>query len=742
MPIELLDDGRFHLFTNSTSYVLEPTAYGAVRHLYWGARLNPGTLVQALTESIPHSIGTPDEANVAFHALTLECPFYGSTDYREPMFAVQLANGTTAMDLHYSGYRIIHGKVPLLGLPSLRAEPDDDTETLQINLDDRRSGLRITLQYSVLGNYDVMTRSVLWNNSGSEDIRLTRALSAVLDFDESNFRIMHLSGAWARERGQSWHDLSTPGRLVMESRRGTSSHQEQPALFVVRPDTTLHQGDAYVFHLVYSGSFLGFAQVDEYRRLRIGLGIHPTGFEWGLAPGDSFQSPEVVLRYSPHGLHGISQGLHRVYRERLIQPAWRDHVRPIAINTWEASYFHVDAKSVLELGRQAADLGIELVVIDDGWFARRDNDRSSLGDWVVNPAKFPHGLEPIMDGLKSWGLQVGLWIEPEMVSPDSELYRMHRDWCLYAPGREAPLGRHQLLLDLGQKPVQDWIIETVTDLVARYRLDYLKWDWNRPMAEGGSAGTSAGRQGEVGHRYVLGLYRILETLTRQFPDLLVEGCAGGGGRFDPGMLAFTPQIWPSDNTDAVDRLAIQGNTAWLYPPSSISAHVSAVPNHQTGREVPLTYRNRVAASGVLGYELDLTQLSQAEKELTRQHVQWYKSHRDLILAGEYVPLVVDDASDQAAWMFWNANEGRGIIYWFCRDKKPNQLSQRLVISDLPIHATYEITDQDSGEHFMAHGSELRYRGIPLLRFFGQYKSRVWTIAATSPHGRGLHTMGS
>lgn len=726
MPIELLQDGRFHLFTPHTSYVLKPDEHGIVHHVYWGAVLKPGSLLEPIIEPIPHSIGTGPNG-ISLHALPLECSWIGSSDYREPLFGVKFLDGTTSLDLAYEGYRIIHGKPPLEGLPCLRASSTDDTDTLEIYLKDRISLLKITLQYSILADYDIITRSVRWDNEGTLDVRLTQTLSAIVDFDESSFRLLHLSGAWAREREQSWHSLAAPQHLVIESLRGSSSHQEQPAIILARANSSLHHGDTYALHLVYSGNFMGFAQVDEYQHLRLGLGIHPKEFEWLLRPGETFQTPEVVLGFSSHGLHGISQRLHQVYQQRLIQPNWQNRPRPIAVNTWEASYFQVEAANILDLGKQAQDLGVELLVVDDGWFGHRNDDKSSLGDWKVNNAKFPEGLLPIFQQLKARGLQVGLWIEPEMVSPDSELYRAHPNWCLTAPNRPALEGRHQLLLDLSIKPVQDWIISTVTDLVTQYDLSYLKWDWNRPMALGGSLNLPAERQGEMAHRYVLGLYRILNSLTQRFPDLLIEGCAGGGGRFDPGMLAFTPQIWPSDNTDAIDRLTIQSNTALLYPISTISAHVSAVPNHQTGREVSLTYRYRVAASGVLGYELNVSQLTEEEKALTREHIRWYKEHRDILISGEYIPLIVDDDLDQASWMFWDNQTRRGIIYWFSRRNRPNQLSRRLTIADLSDDAIYDVTDVDSGDTILAYGSELRLKGLVLSRFFGPYQSRLWII---------------
>jgi len=727
MPIEVLSANVFHLYTEQFSYVLQVTPYG-ILHRYWGRRLTPGALLDLPPDEIPNATVEPGFDTVSRQALMLEASWPGATDYRDPLLEAVLADGTIGLDFRDHGYRIIDGKPPLPGLPAVRAESGDRAVTLEIDLDDAYSGLRLTLQYSVLDDYDVLTRSVRLDNRGRDPALLRRVLSLLIDRPDNRYDVIHWSGAWAREREERRLPLGFGARWSMDSRRGTSSHQEQPALWLVRPETGLHTGEAWGVHLVYSGNFLAAVQEDEYGRCRLVLGLNPAGFGWHLEPGEQFQAPEAVMVYSDHGTHGVTERLHRVYRERLMPKVWRYRPRPIVLNTWETAYFSVDAQTVRELGEQAADLGIECLVLDDGWFGRRRNDQSSLGDWTANPEKFPEGLESVVEFLHRRGLQVGLWIEPEMVSPDSELYRRHPEWCLSAPEQYPPLGRHQWVLDLTRDEVQEWIADTITDLVSRYRLDYLKWDWNRPITEGGARGLNPERRGETAHRYILGLYRVLDTVTRRFPDLLIEGCAAGGGRFDPGILAYTGQIWPSDNTDAIDRLAIQANTAQLYPITAITAHVSAVPNHQTGRQTPLDFRGRVASSAVLGYELDLRRMSAAELNAIRQQIAWYKAHRHIIQYGEYIPLRME--AQERAWMFWDRIRQEGLLFWFAVHPVPNRLTGRLVLADLPNDKWYQITDQDSGTQWTVHGSELGQVGIPLPRGPVDYLTRLWHVRLT------------
>jgi len=724
MPIEVLESNIFHLFTERFSYVLQATPYG-ILHRYWGHRIVPGALLDQPPDEIPNATVEPGFDTVSRHALMLEVSWPGGTDYRDPLLEVVLADGSIGLDFRYRGYHITEGKPPLPGLPALRAEAGDRTMSLGIDLEDLHSGLCLTLQYAVLEDYDVLTRSVRIDNRGTTGVLLRRILSLLVDRPDNRYDVIHWSGAWAREREEQRYSLGSQARWSIESRRGSSSHQEQPALWLARHGTGLHSGEVWGVHLIYSGNFLGAVQEDEYGRCRLTLGINPTGFGWHLAPGEHFQAPEALMVYSDHGTHGVTARLHRVYRERLMPKTWRSRPRPIVLNTWEAAYFAIDELTVRELGELAADVGIECLVLDDGWFGQRQNDRSSLGDWEANPSKFPEGLEKVIASLHRSGLQVGLWIEPEMISPDSDLYRMHPEWCLAAPGRHPPLGRHQWVLDLTRDDVQEWMVQTITDLVSRYRLDYLKWDWNRPLTEGGSLGLTPERQGEMAHRYVLGLYRVLDRVTRQYPELLIEGCAAGGGRFDPGMLAYTAQIWPSDNTDAIDRLWIQANTAQLYPISAITAHVSAVPNHQTGRKTPMEFRARVASSAVLGYELDLRQLGPEELEAIRRQIAWYKAHRQMIQQGEYLPVLSKGTG--RAWMFWDTIHHEGLLFWFSIHPAPNRLTGRLIVPDLATDEWYQVTDEDTGCQWTVHGSELGHVGIPLPRESAEYRTGVWRV---------------
>ncbi|MBC2478280.1 alpha-galactosidase, partial [Clostridium beijerinckii] len=470
-------------------------------------------------------------------------------------------------------------------------------------------------------------------NCGKEDLKLQRALSMSIDFNNSNYDFLHLHGAWARER----HMERTPlliGTQSIESRRGSSSHNQNPFIALLSKDATEEHGDVYGFSLVYSGSFLAQAEVDQFETTRISMGINPFDFSWLLKPKESFQTPEVVMVYSSQGLGEMSRTYHRLYRKRLCRGVYRDKTRPILVNNWEATYFDFNAEKIESIGKAAKELGIELFVLDDGWFGKRNGDESSLGDWVVDKNKLPNGLEDLANRINNLDLQFGLWFEPEMVSPDSDLYRAHPDWCLHVPGRYRTQGRNQLVLDLSREDVCDYIIDSLSKILNSVNISYIKWDMNRNMTEIASALLPPERQRETAHRYMLGLYKIYEKLTTAFPNILFEGCSGGGGRFDAGILYYMPQIWTSDDTDAVERLKIQYGTSIVYPISTMGAHVSAVPNHQVHRNTSLKMRGDVAMLGNFGYELDLTNFNDEEIETVKKQVETYKELRELIQFGD------------------------------------------------------------------------------------------------------------
>jgi len=517
-----------------------------------------------------------------------------------------------------------------------------------------------------------------------------RALSASVDLTRSDLDMLQLSGDWARERGIVRRSLAQ-GTQSVESRRGASSHQHNPFIALLERNADEDRGEVFAMSLVYSGNFLAQAEVDRLGGTRLSVGIDPFEFSWLLEPGEGFQTPEAVLVHSSEGLGGMSERYHELYRERLCRGLYRDAPRPVLVNNWEATYFDFDAKKILALGEEAAKLGIELLVLDDGWFGRRDDDRSSLGDWKVDRRKLPSGLADLSARLGEKGLKFGLWVEPEMVSPDSELYREHPDWCLHVPGRPRSEGRHQLVLDMGRPEVRRHVVDAISSVLRSAPIAYVKWDMNRHMTEAGSDGLPPERQKEASHRYILGVYEAMGEITRSFPDILFESCSGGGGRFDPGILAYMPQAWTSDDTDAVCRLEIQYGTSLAYPPVAMGSHVSAVPNHQVGRITPLEFRGDVAMSGNLGYELDLGALSSQEKAEVARQVAFYKRVRGLVQFGSFHRILNPFEGNAAAWIFVSTDSGEAWALYFRPRAEPNGPIPVFRLKGLDAEADYLVS---------------------------------------------------
>ncbi len=542
---------------------------------------------------------------------------------RTPAVELQFSDGTSATDFRYESHNIYAGKNKLNNLPATYVEDENEAMTLELTLVDSLKNVKLILSYSVFEEFDAITRSVKIINESNEDVNINRVLSANVDFRDSDYELLQLSGAWARERHIIRKEIRS-GSQSIESRRGSSSHAQNPFMALVRKDTTEQHGEVYGFSLIYSGNFLANVEVDMYENARAQIGINPFDFTWLLKSKEEFTAPEAVLVYSNEGLTGMSHIYNCLYGKRLCKGKYRDEVRPILINNWEATYFDFNETKIKEIAREATNLGMELFVLDDGWFGKRDDDNSSLGDWFVNEEKLKGGLNKLATEINEMGLQFGLWFEPEMVSPISELYKKHPDWCIHIPGRNRSEARRQLILDYSREDVCNYIIEKISEVLSSAPISYVKWDMNRNMSEIGSAKLPANRQREVAHRYILGLYKVLEEITTRFPDVLFESCSGGGGRFDPGMLYYMPQTWTSDNTDAIERLKIQFGTSMVYPNASIGCHVSAVPNHQVDRITPIETRGVVAMSGNFGYELDITKLPESEKEIIKEQVKLYK----------------------------------------------------------------------------------------------------------------------
>ena len=716
----------FHLQTGSSSYLMQILRDGYLVHLHWGGRVAHYHGGHAPVHLDRGFSPCPDEADRTFSpdSFPQEYPTFGTGDFRTPACQVLREDGSTVSDLRYVAHRILAGKPALAGLPSVYTEDDAEAQTLEIDLQDGADGLCVTLCYTALRDFDVITRSVRFHNRGAAPVQLLRALSASVDFRDTAFDWLTLNGAHVRET-QVHRAALHPGVQSVESRRGHSSHQHHPFQALLRQPADEAQGEVYGFSLVYSGNFLAQAEVDQFGTLRTNLGINPFDFGWLLEPGATFQTPEAVLAYSSQGLGALSLTYNRLYRSRLCRGPWRDAERPVLVNNWEATYFDFDADKIEALARSAQQVGIELVVLDDGWFGKRDNDLSSLGDWVVDRRKLPHGLDDLARRVTGLGLKFGLWFEPEMVSPDSDLYRAHPDWCLHVPQRRRTVSRNQLVLDLSRPEVCDYLIDAVSQVLASAPIGYVKWDMNRHMTEVGSAALPPQRQRETAHRYMLGLYRVLETITQRFPDVLFESCSGGGGRFDPGMLHYMPQTWTSDNTDAVCRLSIQYGTSLVYPASAMGAHVSAVPNHQVHRSTPLRMRGHVAMSGNLGYELDLTRLSRAELDEIAAQVRCYKEVRSLVQFGDFIrlqsPFDASTRGNETSWMFVDAGQDHVMVMHAVVLCQPQQAVRRLRLRGLDGAACYRELDS-----VRVHGGdELMNIGLPLPLVHGDYQSWMW-----------------
>ncbi|KFL15831.1 alpha-galactosidase [Geobacillus stearothermophilus] len=715
----------FHLQASDTSYVMQLVRSGHLAHLYWGKKIRSANGSRRFQFFDRPFSPNPDPSDRTFSLDTLpqEYPAYGNTDFRAPAYQVQLENGSTVTDLRYKTHRIYKGKPRLNGLPATYVEHEQEAETLEIVLLDALIGLEVTLQYTAYEKWNVITRAARFENKGDERLKLLRALSMSVDFPTADYDWIHLPGAWGRERWIERRPLVT-GVQAAESRRGASSHQQNPFIALAAKNADEHQGEVYGFSLVYSGNFLAQVEVDQFRTARVSMGINPFDFTWLLEPGESFQTPEVVMVYSDQGLNGMSQTYHELYRTRLARGAFRDRERPILINNWEATYFDFNEEKIMNIARTAAELGIELFVLDDGWFGERDDDRRSLGDWVVNRRKLPNGLNGLAKQVNELGLQFGLWIEPEMVSPNSELYRKHPDWCLHVPNRPRSEGRNQLVLDYSRQDVCDYMIETISNVLASAPITYVKWDMNRHMTEIGSAALPPERQRETSHRYMLGLYRVMDEITARFPHILFESCSGGGGRFDPGILYYMPQTWTSDNTDAVSRLKIQYGTSLVYPVSAMGAHVSAVPNHQVGRVTSLKTRGHVAMSGNFGYELDITKLTETEKQIIKEQVAFYKDVRRLVQFGTFYRLLSPFEGNEVAWMFVSEDQSEALVAYFRVLAEANAPLSYLRLKGLDPNQDYEI--EGLGVY---GGDELMYAGVAVPHRLGDFISMMWRLKA-------------
>ena len=702
----------FYLGAGKASYVLHVDEDGRLLNQHWGARVPDGAIQPDLSH-YPTLASFDPRTN----ALPWELPTRGSGWYGEPAVAATNAKGDDMVQLTYVSHAIYMGKNRLPGLPATFARREGDAETLEIELMDRLTGLRVTAVYGVFERTGAITRSLRLKNESGEDMQINGVLSASAPVHGSGYDVIHLKGAWARER-HVMRQTQGEGEYRIFSQRGASGHEANPFLALCEKSATEFSGEVWAISLVYSGSFEALSYVNNTENSRLSIGLNPDVFTWKLEPGETFVSPEAAMVYSPDGLNGMSHAFHRLYSENLMRSKWFERDRPILINNWEATYFNFNEEKILQIARRAKELGVEMLVLDDGWFGKRNTDNCSLGDWVVNPEKLPGGLNGLSDRLHDLGLKFGLWFEPEMISPDSDLYRAHPDWCLHVDGRARVEMRNQLILDLSRKEVQDYIIESVSAVLESARIEYVKWDMNRNMTEPFSGAQTPERQKETQHRYMLGLYRVLEEITARFPEILFESCSGGGGRFDPGMLYYMPQTWTSDDSDAAERMFIQYGTSFVYPPCAMGAHVSAVPNHQTGRTTAMQTRGDVALGGNFGFELDLSQLSDADAETVRRLIEREKQVRTLVRTGEFTRLLSPFDHPYAAWQFRARDNSEALICAYRLMTRPATPHLLLRASGLDESAVYMDDDGNT-----CSGAALTRYGL-WLHLPGDFTSKV------------------
>ena len=723
------------LNTRESCYQMQIGALGYLLHSYYGRKAEGNFAALHRKKDVgfspvPYELAG-ETRGYSPDTLPQELSGANAGDFRLSSVCASLPDGRWGADLRYVRHEIRKGKYSLAGLPAA-LDPDGEAETLSVTLADRTLGLEAELLYAVYESRDVITRSLRLKNTGTGALRLEKAASCCLDLPFGNWELLHFHGRHAMER-QPERQRIPHGETRISSRRGESSHQHNPFLILCDRHATEDAGDCLGVMLVYSGSFEMALEKDQMDSLRLVAGIQPEGFGWTLQPGESFDTPETILCFRHDGLNALSQRLHRFLRRDLCRSVFREKARPVLLNNWEATYFDFDREKILSIAREARDLGADLFVLDDGWFGRRHDDRSSLGDWFVNEEKLKGGLEPLIRDIKGLGLQFGLWVEPEMVSEDSALFRSHPDWALQIPGRKPFLSRSELVLDLSRREVADWAFETLKGLLERYDIDYIKWDCNRSLTDLGNPALTGGRQGELAHRWVLGLYSVMERLTAAFPLILFEGCAGGGGRFDAGILAYFPQIWCSDDTDPIERLTIQRGTCYGYPLSAVGAHVSASPNHQTGRSTPLDTRATVAMAGGFGYELDPGKLGEAEKARIREQIQRFRTYEKLLREGDLFRLTeLEDERDYEAWQLVSEEKDESLLSLVVTHPKANAKPLHLRLKGLDPEGRYSVERYDVFDAFLPEpeeaqpretsGAALMYAGLTLPRMMGDYPS--------------------
>ena len=707
----------FTLETDHTMYQMQADAYGVLRHLWYGAKTGCDMSYLQDFPDVGFSgniYAAGNDRTYSLDTLPLEYAGAGVGDFRMPAVAAVHADGSSALDLRYYSHTVKPGKYGIEGLPAVYAA-EDEAETLEVVLRDTASAVEVTLLYAVLPALDLVTRCARIRNLGETPVTLTKAASLCLDISRGSWEWVHFHGRHAMER-QMERRLLFHGIQEIGSTRGTSSHHQNPTVLLCTPDCTETAGACIGAALVYSGSHQTRLECDQLGQVRMVMGIHPDLFRWELKAGETFSTPEVMLSYSDTGLETLSHHFHQAIREHICRGKYQLAERPVLINNWEATYFGFDTEKILHIAEEAARLGVDMLVLDDGWFGKRDDDCSGLGDWFVNETKLSGGLHDLVEKIKGMGMRFGIWFEPEMISEDSDLYRKHPDWAIRIPDRAPMRSRYQLVLDMANPEVQEYLFRVMSNVLHSADISYVKWDMNRSISDWYTRTLPADRQGEMPHRYVLGLYALLERLTAAFPDVLFEGCSGGGGRFDAGMLYYCPQIWCSDDTDAYERTKIQYGTSFFYPVSAVGSHVSTVPNHQTGRITPFETRGTVAMAGSFGYELDLNLLSDGEKQEVAEQIRQFKTYGPLIHNGKYYRLTNPMAEDAALWEFAAQDGSEVLVQGMLFHAEANVLRRTVQLRGLDAEKRYRL----DGTEQVYTGAALMAGGVLLPKAWGDY----------------------
>ncbi len=722
MSIKFFEEHKvFKLDAKDTSYIIaiidDEEFLG---HVYFGKKIIDENINYLLRIDEPPYVPSKNNRDrVSFYdSFPFEYSTHGIGDFRETSLEIKDLNGNTACKLQYESHKIYKGKEKLEGLPATFGSENKCT-SLEIACIDPYLNLEVVLVYTVFEELDVITRSIRIKNKGENNLYITKALSMCLDFDGIDYDMISLHGSWARERHISRRKV-TYGTQVVSSIRGESSHQDSPFIAILDNKANDEFGDVYGFNFVYSGNFLAKVEGCQFDTTRVLMGINPSDFNWLLQPNDEFIAPEVVMVYSNEGIGKMTRTFHDLYRNHLIRGKFKDKKRPILINNWEATYFDFDTDKLLSIAKEASKVGIEMLVMDDGWFGHRNSDNSSLGDWIVNENKIKGGLKYLVDEVNKLGLEFGIWFEPEMISPDSDLYKEHPDWCIHIDGRTPALCREQYVLDLTRKEVVDYVYNSVKNVISSANIKYVKWDMNRQITDLGSSFIEPEHHGGILHRYVLAVYDMMNRLTTDFPDLLLENCSGGGARFDPGMLYYSPQIWCSDDTDAIERLKIQEGTAMVYPLSSMGAHVSDCPNHTVGRTTPFETRGHVALSGTFGYELDITKISEEDRNMIPKQVEMYHKYNDLVRRGDYYRIAnFSENNSFDSWSVVSKNKEEVLVTCVQVLGRPNYHSRRIKLKGLEENSMYKNEENNK----IYSGGALMNAGIN-VSLYGDYSSKL------------------